>query len=587
MKVGVNNLRDKVRGLHAKTNCDCGCWVCASDTEGGCHAHCQIYKRITLMWEACVCPKGELEVWHKLDCLMGDCPDCGFELFPLCPKELDSIDSFTLKWKCFEYYEVGVDKKTGRPKKRLREAFKETPVDEFLSYMEKTVTTFITHNFRARWQDEQCQKMMKNVPQGVIISHIDFAENYSFAIQNEVQSMYYFSTSVTILVHITMWREGEDIIKQTHFYVSDDKDHDSAYVQHCLLLHWDWLQDSGFIPEEHWVYSDGCNAQFKCATAMYFVARYPILTKGCKMRWSYFESAHGKGEWDGAGAVVKRALTAEQIQNPSRPLQNAEQVVQFLEERHTERVTSSYKRTKTPSLSRVFWHIGEDEVDHGDKSIHCKTLPGSKSLYSIMGFSDTDPTLLRTRALSCFCIPCVDCDWANCENLSHVQGWDVKRLVPDSAGAVAEVIEELDDEANWMHDGVSMSLGDLVDVGDNFMIPAEDDNEDGVEFYILQCTKRKFELQEHLNCPWGGVFSAGDEVIRAKYFKKFGRGDKTFVFCDKAVDAHVDSHLVRACKFPMILAAHRVKGSPVYKMSKESLRVCEDALREWWAFNEE
>lgn len=50
------------------------------------------------------------------------------------------------------------------------------------------------------------------------------------------------------------------------------------------------------MPEEHWVYSDGCSAQFKGATAMYFVARYPMLTNGCKMRWNFFGSGHGKGK---------------------------------------------------------------------------------------------------------------------------------------------------------------------------------------------------------------------------------------------------------------------------------------------------
>jgi hypothetical protein len=188
------------------------------------------------------------------------------------------------------------------------------------------------------------------------------------------------------------------------------------------------------------VYSDGCSAQFKCATAMYFVARYPMLSKGCMMQWNYFEIAYGKGEWDGAGAVVKRALSVEQIQNPLRPLGNVGQVVDFLQEKYTERVQSAYKRTKVneaPPLSRVFWHIGEKEVVYTDWSIRYNTLPGSKSLYSIMGFSETDPTLLRTRALSCFCIPCVDGDWANCVNSSHVQGWDVMRLVAESVSAVA------------------------------------------------------------------------------------------------------------------------------------------------------
>jgi hypothetical protein len=42
---------------------------------------------------------------------------------------------------------------------------------------------------------------MNDLPVDMILSHIDFAENYSFQIQNEIQSMYWFSHQVTILVH--------------------------------------------------------------------------------------------------------------------------------------------------------------------------------------------------------------------------------------------------------------------------------------------------------------------------------------------------------------------------------------------------
>jgi len=45
-----------------------------------------------------------------------------------------------------------------------------------------------------------------------------------------------------------------------------------------------------------------------------------MLTGGCNMRWNLFESTQGKGEWDGIGVVVKRALAIEQIQNPLLPL---------------------------------------------------------------------------------------------------------------------------------------------------------------------------------------------------------------------------------------------------------------------------
>ena len=49
------------------------------------------------------------------------------------------------------------------------------------------------------------------------------------------------------------------------------------------------------------------------------------------MLWNFFGSGHGKGEWDGAGAVVKRALRSEQLLNPNQPLQNARDWVTFLD----------------------------------------------------------------------------------------------------------------------------------------------------------------------------------------------------------------------------------------------------------------
>jgi hypothetical protein len=98
-----------------------------------------------------------------------------------------------------------------------------------------------------------------------------------------------------------------------------------------------------------------------------------------------------------------------------------------------------------------------------------------------------------------------------------------------------------------VHDGVSLKLGDLVLIDDNFMIPAEKDNEDGVDFYVLQCTRSKFLLEEPLHCPWDGIFVPRDEVIKEKYFKKHAHGDKTYVFYDKAIETHVDAYLVRPC----------------------------------------
>jgi hypothetical protein len=60
-----------------------------------------------------------------------------------------------------------------------------------------------------------------------------------------MQSIHWHSYQVTILVHITWLRnlnfglhdETSNVIMKYHFYTSNDKSHDSYFVQHSLLLH--------------------------------------------------------------------------------------------------------------------------------------------------------------------------------------------------------------------------------------------------------------------------------------------------------------------------------------------------------------
>lgn len=289
------------------------------------------------------------------------------------------------------------------------------------------------------------------------------------------------------------------------------------------------------------------------------------------------------GEWDGAGAVVKRALRMHQIQHPEDELSNVQHCVDFLMSRLSHRVLSSYEQSKVVPVSREFWHIGVGDVDRS-ADWGCKTISGSRQYHSIMGASETDPTLLMVRELSCFCGPCIDQNWSSCEQQSHVGGWRVVRLRPKDAGPVQQQIEANDDPANWLHGGLDLGHGDMTQVGDNFMIPAEEGNDEGVDFYILQCVKAKFQVQEDFLCPWGGDFRRGDHALCATYYQKYGRARNTYVLLDRSKIAHVEPHLVRACKFPMVLAPHTVRGSTaVYKLGPETEQILKDALSHWWS----
>jgi hypothetical protein len=64
-----------------------------------------------------------------------------------------------------------------------------------------------------------------------------------------------------------------EVIKEVNHYVLDDIVHDTLFVQHVFMLRWQHLKKQGCSPKFHFVWSNGCNDQFKSARAWYFVFR--------------------------------------------------------------------------------------------------------------------------------------------------------------------------------------------------------------------------------------------------------------------------------------------------------------------------
>jgi hypothetical protein len=113
------------------------------------------------------------------------------------------------------------------------------------------------------------RKLLATFPEGTVVSVIDFAKNYSFLIQNEIQSMHWYSDQVTILVHIVYRHaeqgvdgrkstaENQDIVKELNFYISDDKDHGTVFVQHCMVdVHFEQLEEPKVTIQKHVVFSN-------------------------------------------------------------------------------------------------------------------------------------------------------------------------------------------------------------------------------------------------------------------------------------------------------------------------------------------
>ena len=103
----------------------------------------------------------------------------------------------------------------------------------------------------------QFKKSREVFPSGTIFSIVDLAENYTFVPQNEIQSEYYHYDQVSIIYHI-LYRhteknvdyiertsENRHVIKEYHFYISNDCIHYTYFVQNCHDKIYDSLKSPG------------------------------------------------------------------------------------------------------------------------------------------------------------------------------------------------------------------------------------------------------------------------------------------------------------------------------------------------------
>ena len=118
-------------------------------------------------------------------------------------------------------------------------------MDEFKSVI---IPKYVKHSQYYRWLDGQFHICKNKFPIGTILSVVDFAENYTLASQEEVQPQYYNLVQVTIYVHIVYrhapdsTKEDQKILREYHFYMSDNKLHSSGFVQYYFKVFYNNLK---------------------------------------------------------------------------------------------------------------------------------------------------------------------------------------------------------------------------------------------------------------------------------------------------------------------------------------------------------
>lgn len=140
-----------------------------------------------------------------------------------------------------------------------------------------------------------------------LILHVDFAENWSVIMKDEIQSYHWKNEQVTIFTAVCYC--GEDTF--SFAMVSDDRSHDKAhalFAMNQIIKNVEGRYESRKI-DKITIISDGAAGQFK---NRYQINELRNMSKK-EVKWIYSATGHGKGACDGVGGLVKHYATTHNL----------------------------------------------------------------------------------------------------------------------------------------------------------------------------------------------------------------------------------------------------------------------------------
>ena len=186
--------------------------------------------------------------------------------------------------------------------------------------------------------------------------------------------------------------------------ISDDKDHDTSFVQHFLHTHiygpGGWLASkSEDFRRTHdtWLWnSDGAASHFKQSGTMFGLHNIKQQYSLKRCTWMFGAPGHGKGTWDGLGGIIKSACTSHMLRNDIT-ISHAEQFFALVDQLfNSEEKRAEYASRKDIQCRE--WHIVYTSASETNKLRNSQTPGVEFKTDTIEGF----PHKAGTRRLFYF-----------------------------------------------------------------------------------------------------------------------------------------------------------------------------------------
>ena len=213
---------------------------------------------------------------------------------------------------------------------------KEATVEGFCHELGDKVDRLTSHHFIAKHQSLALRTQKTNLTGNEAIVIGDFAENYSFMVQDAIQGWHWVNSQATLhpfCVYVVD-PDSKKLTQTSVCIISDHMRHDSTTVYAFIkVLIRDIKQNHPQVAHIKY-FSDGSGAQYKNYKNFSNLCHHQD-DFGISAEWNFFATSHGKGPCDGVGGVVKRLATRYSktlIKSGKDRLLTAKQLYEFANE---------------------------------------------------------------------------------------------------------------------------------------------------------------------------------------------------------------------------------------------------------------
>jgi hypothetical protein len=300
---------------------------------------------------------------EKLECMVHRCDSCA--------TSSSLREHVTSK---FEEYEIvdNIDFSQWDSTDRATLRTYTSPVEEFVDLLVEKIDDLTTHSFISKSQARYLKKRKEDLDGETCLLLLDFAENYHFIVQDEVQGYHWNKEQCTLHPVVIYYKNAaNELVHDSLCIISDDLTHDTNFVHQLQKLVCKYVMEH--LPQikrfEYW--SDGCAGQYKNYKNFMNLCRHND-DFGYEALWSFFATSHGKSPCDGIGGTVKRKMARASLQRPvNNQILTFKAVEEFCHEEFNAIVfLSIYKEEMVGELEELDKRYLDGDTVEGTRSCH-------------------------------------------------------------------------------------------------------------------------------------------------------------------------------------------------------------------------